>query len=184
MSVSRPSLFSGASAPVQSRRILLGSGRDLSVVFRPLASAGLVVNTYSGFPVWGGVDRTHHSLPVVAACLEERFHSMLERPVRSASKEKAQALVEDPWIFDHYPLVFEWLSAETWGDGSKKERSTCTFFFEDGQVKLCLSNKDDQVSLWASGDTLEAALGVLNARLADPKAEWRPMGGKGRGSRR
>lgn len=101
---------------------------------------------------------------------------MLVRPVLNGGPQ-GKDLVEDVWFSETYPALFSWLTALQWPDGSEKQRSTITFFVEDGAFKVCLTNKDDQVSLWGSGDDLEGALKVLNARCVDPKAEWKKMGG-------
>jgi hypothetical protein len=48
---------------------------------------------------------------------------------------------------------------------------------EDGSVKTCLSDRDQEQSLWRSGSSLEDALLALEATLTGEHQDWRRSGG-------
>lgn len=82
-----------------------------------------------------------------------------------------------------FPVLWEYLSGGQWEDGSRRETSTVTIFVEDGQVKLCLNDRELKRTTWSTGLTLEAAAEGLESRLRDDRAEWRgskPGGRRGR----
>jgi len=74
-----------------------------------------------------------------------------------------------------YPEILNWLCDDTWADGTARTRSSILFFVQDGAIKGCLMNKDDEMSLWAGGDSFAGFLACLEGRLKDPKADWRKM---------
>jgi hypothetical protein len=51
--------------------------------------------------------------------------------------------------------------------------SSLTFFAEEGQWKVCLSERNKQLSLWGSGPTFQIALQCLEDRLAGENPDWR-----------
>jgi len=79
----------------------------------------------------------------------------------------------DPGFESAYPLLFEHLAAVTWEDGSARETSTLMVLCELGRVKLGLNDRSEGRSLWVTGDTLEAALAVLEGSLRTGSADWR-----------
>lgn len=83
-------------------------------------------------------------------------------------------------VLKAHPATVEYLTLEEWSPGKPRQRSTLTMFIEDGHVKLCLNDRDQARTGWASGATLEAALEALEADLAAGLTEWRPSAPKGR----
>jgi hypothetical protein len=77
------------------------------------------------------------------------------------------------------PAVLEYLQSGMYPDGAPRLRSTLLVLVEDGSVKLCLSDRDQEQSLWRSGSSLEDALLALEATLSGEHQDWRRSGGGG-----
>jgi hypothetical protein len=95
----------------------------------------------------------------------------------------AESAVGDTWapsggIFAKLPILWEYLQAEAYEDGTKRQPSALSVFVEGRVCKVALNDKDVQRSLYASGDTVEEALKALERFLALPKPDWRRWAGK------
>jgi hypothetical protein len=77
------------------------------------------------------------------------------------------------------PALLEYLSSGNYPDGAPRLRSTLLVLVEDGGVKVCLSDRDQEQSLWRSGSSLEDALLALEATLTSEHQDWRRSGGGG-----
>lgn len=83
-----------------------------------------------------------------------------------------------------FPNLCQYLTHDSWDDGSAREVSTITIKVEDGRVVCSLSDHDARRSLWKSGLKVEEVLEALEASCVDPRADWRPwkaVPGKKRG---
>jgi hypothetical protein len=72
-----------------------------------------------------------------------------------------------------YPCLWEHLSVSQYEGGERRVLSTVTLFVDDGAVKACLNDRDNAVSGWAAGDTVEACLMALEKALRDGTVDWR-----------
>jgi hypothetical protein len=72
-----------------------------------------------------------------------------------------------------YPSIWEMLTTAAWPDGSPRTLSTLTIFVEDGQIKLCLNDRDQGLTGWASAGNVEEALKAMEAALKEDRMEWR-----------
>ncbi len=77
------------------------------------------------------------------------------------------------------PAVLEYLSSSVYADGASRVRSTLLVLVEDGSVKVCLSDRDQEQSLWRSASSLEDALLALEATLEGDHQDWRRSGSGG-----
>lgn len=75
--------------------------------------------------------------------------------------------------------VQEWMTDGRWEDGTARETSTLSLFFEDGVLKVAFHDRSQSRSLYLAGDCLETVLEALEVRLADGTGEWRLWKGKG-----
>lgn len=82
-----------------------------------------------------------------------------------------------------YPSLAEFISRETWEDGSSRTLGTILILCEDGRAKCWLNDKDANVSCWVSGDTVSAALKAAEKAVAGPGGDWRAWRGE-RGKRK
>jgi len=86
-------------------------------------------------------------------------------------------------VLAEVPQVAEYLATRCWDDGSERTTSTLLFFVDGGAFKVCLNDRANARSLWASGRSLEGALACLEAMLGSGGAEWRRSAGAGQRSR-
>jgi len=105
--------------------------------------------------------------------------SFLEKSRPRPALPDAAILAKCPWLAKTCPALHEFLTVAILPDGSFRQVSTLTLFVEDGQFKLCLSEKEHDCTLFASGECLESVLECLEERLTAPVVDWRRKGGKG-----
>lgn len=80
------------------------------------------------------------------------------------------------WAKQH-PCLAEHLADHVFDDGTVRITSTLTVFVEDGKVKLCLRDREEDATAWVSGTSLAAALKAMEQLLRDGSIDWRPSGG-------
>lgn len=78
----------------------------------------------------------------------------------------------DPALEKRCPTLHAFMTL-TEEDGKPRSPSSLVVFTEDGQWKGCLTEKDANLKLWRSADTLEKLLGALEKALASGQADWR-----------
>lgn len=86
-----------------------------------------------------------------------------------------------PWLAKAAPTVWEYLVEATWGDATSRKTSTLMIVPEDGVLKVGLHERNFDLWLWATGETLQAAVRGLETRLTGSRVDWRPskqQGGK------
>ena len=72
-----------------------------------------------------------------------------------------------------YPSLWEYLTTVSWPDGTARRTSTLLLFSDAGCVKLCLNDRDAELSTWMTGRDPEEALEALEAVLEAGTGEWR-----------
>lgn len=100
---------------------------------------------------------------------------MPERPKIIPGSSASSARPGNEKDLKAYPEILNWLCDDTWNDGEVRQRSSILFFVQDGAIKGCLMDKDNEMSIWAGGDSFAGFLACLEGRLRDPKADWRKM---------
>lgn len=82
-------------------------------------------------------------------------------------------VVADEDFMGLYPLVWQYLTQPTWPDGTPRQPSTVATFTQHGRWTICLTEKNWGLILFATADRIEGLWEALDARLSDPKADWR-----------
>lgn len=90
---------------------------------------------------------------------------------------------EDEKFMKAHPVLWQFLCATTYSDGEVRQPSILTMFCEDGAVKLCLSERDRGMTLWATAATVQAAYKALEERLTAERPDWRKSRPKKQGGR-
>jgi hypothetical protein len=85
-------------------------------------------------------------------------------PVRAPS--------EDTWAA-HFPGLWEMLTLPAMPDGRAREGSTLLLFYGDSMVKICLNDRDNALTAWASGVSVQEALEAMERGLQADTLEWR-----------
>lgn len=82
-----------------------------------------------------------------------------------------------------YPTLHEWMSTQTWEDGTARATTTLFLFVDQGVLKAMLKDRDAGQVAFASAEALDDLLGHLEERLKAGTVEWkvdRPPAGRGR----
>jgi hypothetical protein len=72
-----------------------------------------------------------------------------------------------------WPAVSEYMSVVV-HKGKAREPASITLFCEAGQLKACLTDKQNERLLFRSGSGVEEILDAFEKALRDPGADWRP----------
>lgn len=110
----------------------------------------------------------------------ERLLMALRRPSSPSKDSKVLNRPVDPAFEQDFPTLSAYLGDDTWEDGAPRLRSTLILFAEDDLFKMCLTDKDSDMTLWVASKTMFGLLGAMEARLNDPEAEWRKRKGPGK----
>jgi hypothetical protein len=113
--------------------------------------------------------------------LEEfMFMGMFSKAFGKATKQLKDRAGEDAELSVKFPTVEGFLCLLQ--DDEGKPRQTCTFtvVVEDGMFKGGLKDRDHQMSVWRSGETLEKLLEALETCLAEGTADWKKSDYKSR----
>lgn len=102
------------------------------------------------------------------------FMDFFKRPSKSSSPVGQNGVpFVDTELSSIAPTVSAYLSMDAWCDGEVRERSTLIILFQDGQYKICLSDKNDGMTLWAASNTFLGLLEALESRLTEATPDWR-----------
>lgn len=71
------------------------------------------------------------------------------------------------------PVLWEFLTVEAWEDGEARRTGTVLIFIEEGSVKLCLNDRDQDQVAFVTGSSLEEAFEAADAGLDGDSLDWR-----------
>lgn len=72
------------------------------------------------------------------------------------------------------PTLFEFLSAESYEDGTSRQLPTITVFVSPSGFQACLNDRDQSQACFVTSGTLEGLWAALEKGLADDTLAWRP----------
>jgi hypothetical protein len=93
---------------------------------------------------------------------------------RQASSPKAPEPSSCP-VLKGCPTVWDFLTVTT-VEGKSRMTSTISMWVQDGALTLCLNERDQNLSLFATGADLEEAYNELQAHLESDSPPWRRQG--------
>lgn len=109
----------------------------------------------------------------VQALLTGEVENMLKKPVdREAQDGRSVGLIPGDWEKVH-PTLWEYLTADTYDDGSKRLTGSLVIFPQDGLLKGLLKDADTELVLWLSARNMEELFVAFEASLTSGRAEWR-----------
>jgi hypothetical protein len=156
----------------------------------------LLVVRSRGIPWWccdcttiGAYDRrgVHHTGKDVAT--REELIAMAKSLLATGRgkqfvKGKKPAMADKAFA-DAHPVLHAYLTEEVDEEGKSRSVSKATVFVEQGQVKVSLSDPDNDCSLYVSCDAFASIWEALEGRLASGEADWRSWkGGKAKAGKR
>jgi len=102
----------------------------------------------------------------------------LPRIKKDASKGSAAVTPgkwEDKQFTGQYPNLAAFLSQTTYEDNTTRQTGTMIIFIQDGQLKMCLSDRDNQRNAFITSPTLQLLFDVVELGLGDGNLDWRNM---------
>lgn len=90
----------------------------------------------------------------------------------SGASRPASKVVPDDFAKKH-PALWEYLTVDSYDDGTAREVATLLLFTEDGLFKACLNDRATSRTCWMSATTVGGLLGLLEEALQGDNAEWR-----------
>lgn len=102
-----------------------------------------------------------------------RADIMALRKVEAAVQSKTSGM---PTVTDaaDWPLLLEYLTAEAYPDGQKRQTSSLIVVSDGSSWRVCLSDKDNARTMWKAGPTIQDALQAIElALMADDPGDWR-----------
>jgi len=72
-----------------------------------------------------------------------------------------------------YPTLYSYLTERVYGDGKSRVTSTLLIFLEDGVLRICINDRDNNRSAFITGQTIDEALASIEAKLCGDTMEWR-----------
>lgn len=72
-----------------------------------------------------------------------------------------------------WPNLLAFLMDETYEDGSRRTTGTLLFFFQDGQFKACLNDRDCARAAFLTAPGVHEACDALEEGLANESLDWR-----------
>lgn len=84
----------------------------------------------------------------------------------------------DEWVL--YPTLMEYLAEDRYEDGSARRTATLLIFFDQGDWKGCLNDRDTDRVAFVTATCPTALLAVLEDKLTSSSIEWRASQGGSR----
>lgn len=97
----------------------------------------------------------------------------MRRPEGNGQGPVSLGKVEDPQFKRLYPLLFEYLTCDTWDDGTTRETSTLLLFVDAGVLKGCVNDRAMGRNLFVAAESLSGLLGAANEALGETSPGWR-----------
>lgn len=72
-----------------------------------------------------------------------------------------------------FPYLAAFLLQTTWADKSERLPGTITVFVQDGQMKLCVNDRDLNRSAFVTAPTWAMLIQITEDKLSDDSLEWR-----------
>lgn len=102
--------------------------------------------------------------------------SILASVFKTVKNAAGEVAATDAQMERDFPGITELMTATPLVGKVRRATSTLTVVCEDGQWKVGLRDRDNQVSLWRSGLSLVAALRCLEEGLQAGTVDWRRTG--------
>lgn len=131
--------------------------------------------------LWSKSTRYEQSRKTIMKVEMERrlVDDMLRRPLPGERSGPKEAVFNDADFFATYPQTAAQLRQMTYDDGSQRVTSTLLVFCDQQVLRVCLNDRDNNRSVFFTGETLEAALLAMENALASNTVEWRTRGQQG-----
>lgn len=107
--------------------------------------------------------------------IKEIRMGFISRSLAKAKTVGPMAACADLKLAKEQPALFEFLTCTKNDDGSSRRVSTITLYFDNGQFKAFLNDKDSQKSLCVVAPTVQGLLIALEASVTSDEPQWRDL---------
>lgn len=97
----------------------------------------------------------------------------LKKPSTTPLSQPVKVHPISPELESSFPNLYAYMTQESWEDGSTRATTTVLFFFERGEMKLCVSDRDLQRSAFFTGPDFLSLLEIAEASLEGGDTDWR-----------
>ena len=118
-------------------------------------------------PMWYGTREE------VWKTVEEYAMSLLRKGAFTAPAAAAGGTLVDPKFQQSCPVLWQYLTQQTWEDGSPREPSGLTVFVQDGLFKGLLRENTQQLCLWVAATSFFGLLESFERELGKDQPDWR-----------
>lgn len=103
---------------------------------------------------------------------KRRDREMFVRRNQAAAAAQSAGGVNGSGLAERYPAVWEYLSVSQYEDGTARRTSTLMLFVDASGVKVCLNDRDADLTCWITASSPGEALEALETALQAGRAEW------------
>lgn len=107
---------------------------------------------------------------------EKGIAEMLRKPKPGERTGPVEAVFNDADFKASYPHLTDHLVGTRYEDGSSRVTSTLLIFCDSSVLRVCLNDRDNNRSVFFTGETVEVALTAAENALAENSVEWRSRG--------
>jgi len=98
---------------------------------------------------------------------------MLKKPLPGQYNGPTEFPFSDIKFLESYPTLHEYLTCTQWDARTIRTTSTLLFFVENGVMKVCLNDRDNNRSAFFTAPTMEELMSEMEVKLASEKVDWR-----------
>ena len=98
---------------------------------------------------------------------------MIPRPKPGERNGPLEAAFNDPDFYKSYPTLAAYLTETKYQDNTPRTTATILVFCESSVLRVCVNDRDNNRSVFFTGESLEVALMAAENALSTNTAEWR-----------
>lgn len=98
---------------------------------------------------------------------------MIQRPKPGELTARNDPPFHDALFTDCHPNLSEMLTAQQYADNAPRTTSTLLIFCENGVLRGCLNDRDNNRSAFFTAETIGDLFQVVETQLASGRVEWR-----------
>lgn len=97
----------------------------------------------------------------------------LKKPTDTKKVGAAASSFSDKEFEKEFPYLAAFLLQTQWADKTERLPGTITVFVQDGQMKLCVNDRDMNRSAFVTAPTWAMLIQITEDKLSDDSLEWR-----------
>lgn len=102
----------------------------------------------------------------------------VKRPTFGQMNGPTEKPYDDQDFATLFPTLHQYITCTSWEDGKPRTTSTLLFFLENGVMKCCVNDRDNNRSAFFTATTFNDLLLHMETRLSEETADWKIKGNK------